>query len=62
MGQKQKQKEIHEKLRKWSNEKGDAELNDILNEYLATLEGDDTGSNPPGTHPSKPPGTPPGRG
>lgn len=56
---KQKLKEIHEKLKKWSEGNGDEELDELLNELQAAFdpagddEGDD-GSNPPGG-----PGTPP---
>lgn len=56
---KQKLKEIHEKLKKWSNHSGDEELDSLLDELEAAFapadDGDgDEGSNPPGG-----PGTPP---
>lgn len=56
---KQKLKEIHERLKKWSENSGDEDLESLLNELEAAFapaqdeEGDD-GSNPPGG-----PGTPP---
>lgn len=53
---KQKLKEIHGKLKNWSKEKGDQELEDCLHELVQALDADDDGSNPPGG-PKNPPGT-----
>lgn len=54
---KQKLKEIHEKLKKWCDDNGDDELNNLLDELEAAFDAgsdEDDGSNPPGG-----PGTPP---
>lgn len=55
---KQKLKEIHEKLKKWSEDSGDEELDSLLNELESAFDpaddGEGEGSNPPGG-----PGTPP---
>lgn len=58
MANKQKLKDLHERLKKWSNDNGDEELEEMLNEYLSALdeEDGDDGSNPP-HQPTKPPGT-----
>lgn len=60
MADKQKLKSLHERMKKWSNDNGDDELDEMLNEYLSALgyfeDGGEDGSNPPG-QPGKPPGT-----
>lgn len=58
MANKQKLKDLHQRLRKWSDNKGDEELDEMLNEYLAAL--DDFEQNPDGSNPPNPPKNPPG--
>jgi len=64
MNKEQKLRDILGKMKNWCREKGDADLEDHINDFENELNGDfetnDDGSNPPGG-PGLPPGTGPGR-